>query len=115
MLDNALRPVVESFFCFARLYRTFSQPSEDSEPAQQDGSVQIHSRIVDECLSQERGNSFNGILTLKRLETSKILLRNTKMKICKIAGLIGYHKPAYYSELFKRYYHKTPNEFRNGN
>ena len=74
-----------------------------------------HTNHICRLFSQELGCSFNDILTLKRLEASKILLKNTNMKIYEIAELVGYHKPAYYSELFKKYYRKTPNEFRNEN
>lgn len=127
---------------FARLHQMLSHPHEDPSPVQQDGQTHsrivdeclsyieqnyasdislkdlsefthAHTNHICRLFNQELGKSFNDILTLKRLEASKILLKNTNMKIYEIAELVGYHKPAYYSELFKKYYQKTPNEFRN--
>ncbi len=72
-----------------------------------------HTNHICRLFSQELGSSFNDVLTIKRLESAKILLKNTNMKIYEIAELVGYHKPAYFSELFKKYCNKTPNEYRN--
>lgn len=47
-----------------------------------------------------------------RLEKSVFLLRNTAMSIAEIAYSCGFSNSSYFCELFHKYYHTTPGQFR---
>ncbi|MFZ2538810.1 MAG: AraC family transcriptional regulator [Oscillospiraceae bacterium] len=48
----------------------------------------------------------------KRIEESKHLLKTTNTSLSKIAGVVGFSSPSYFSQAFKTATGKTPNEYR---
>jgi AraC-type DNA-binding domain-containing proteins len=48
----------------------------------------------------------------KRLEYSRVLLRNTRQSISEISEKCGFESLSYFTRLFKRTFHQTPSEFR---
>ncbi|WP_407270070.1 response regulator [Radiobacillus sp. PE A8.2] len=53
-------------------------------------------------------------ITKIRMERAKELLENQQLKIKNISELVGYSNQYYFSASFKKYYSKTPSEFREG-
>ncbi|WP_231474595.1 helix-turn-helix domain-containing protein [Enterococcus saccharolyticus] len=47
-----------------------------------------------------------------RLDTAAYYLRNTKLSIQKISEEIGYQDRAFFFRIFKKYYEKTPGQYR---
>lgn len=51
-------------------------------------------------------------LIQKRLQTSEDLLVTTNYSIAQIASLVGFSSQSYFSQVFRKEYHMTPNEYR---
>ncbi len=61
------------------------------------------------------GQNLVSILTNLKMTKALDLLENTDLKIEKIANLIGYESTDHFSRLFKRFYGKSPQQFRQNN
>jgi len=62
---------------------------------------------------KNNGKSFVKVLTDIRMKKALDLLNNPQNKISSIASLVGYDDPFYFSHVFKKYYKKSPLEYRN--
>jgi len=62
---------------------------------------------------RETKMTFINYLTKIRLEASKDLIKNTKMKSFEIAYKVGYSEPNYFSYCFKKHFGISPSEYRN--
>ena len=58
------------------------------------------------------GITYHQYLTQKRMEKAKELLCNSDMKINAIASAVGYSDVKYFRYLFKKYYGKSPKDFK---
>ena len=56
--------------------------------------------------------TFHEYLQRTRLKQACLLLANTKKKIPEISALSGYENTKFFNQLFKRYYHMSPREYR---
>ncbi|MDO4543459.1 MAG: response regulator [Clostridia bacterium] len=61
---------------------------------------------------RETGMSFTAYVTSVRMEKASELLKTTDEKTYRIAELIGFSDPNYFSYVFKKYYGMTPTKFR---
>lgn len=61
----------------------------------------------------ETGETFLNFLTKTRMEKAKALMGSTNMKNMEIAKNVGYNDQHYFSYSFKKYYGKSPKEYRN--
>lgn len=61
---------------------------------------------------QETGEHFSAYLTRKRLEQSKVLLKNPSLKIYEVADRLGYKTISHFNRVFKRKFGITPGEYR---
>lgn len=59
------------------------------------------------------GQSPNMYLTQYRLDKSKKLLENTDMAVTEISSSVGFNGSSYYAEIFRKWYGKSPTEYRN--
>lgn len=59
------------------------------------------------------GQTPNVYLTQYRLDKSKKLLKNTDMTITEIAHAVGFSGSSYYAETFRKWYKKSPTEYKN--
>ncbi|WP_100334002.1 response regulator transcription factor [Bacillus alkalisoli] len=62
---------------------------------------------------QEYGQTITDYLTEIRIKKAKELLLQPNYKIYEVAYLVGYQDEKYFSKVFKRVVHVTPNDFRN--
>lgn len=76
------------------------------------GLLHIGNSYFSTIFKREVGMSFVEYCTGKKMETAKKLLENKKLKIQKIAELVGYQDPKYFSQVFKKYFGRTPKEYR---
>jgi len=58
------------------------------------------------------GSSPKKWINQKRLEYSCLLLKNSQERISDISEKCGFESLSYFTQIFKRTYHKTPSEFR---
>lgn len=72
----------------------------------------VHPNYFSWLFLNETGIHFIDLLTQLRLKEAQRLLCETDKKIYEIAEEIGYHKPRYFSELFKKHTGYTPYEYR---
>lgn len=59
------------------------------------------------------GITFNNYLGIKRIELSVSYLRDTNISIKEISYKCGFFDPLYFSRVFKKYMHGSPNVLRN--
>lgn len=58
------------------------------------------------------GQTPNMYLTQYRLDKGTVLLKNTDMTITEIANAIGFNGSSYYAETFRKWYGKSPSEYK---
>lgn len=61
---------------------------------------------------QEAKISFCRYLNRKRVEKAKILLKNEKLTITEISGLVGYSNVSYFNRVFRALENQSPSEYR---
>ncbi len=59
------------------------------------------------------GQTPNLYLTQYRLDKSTFLLKTTDMTVTEIANAVGFNGSSYYAEAFRKWYGKSPSEYRN--
>lgn len=60
------------------------------------------------------GRNFIELLTQKRFEVAKALLRETNISVRDIIAAVGYQNASYFHKRFKAFYHSSPRAFRTG-
>ncbi len=68
---------------------------------------------ISNLYKQETNMNINDVITNKRMEYAKKLLKETNLKTYKIAEEIGYADCSYFTKLFKKQVGLSPNEYRN--
>ncbi|MFQ9636415.1 MAG: helix-turn-helix transcriptional regulator [Eisenbergiella sp.] len=63
-------------------------------------------------VQRRTGTTINQYLTNLRVEQSKILLRDNRLKLYHIADRVGYEDAAYFARIFKTQTGMTPSEYR---
>jgi two-component system, response regulator YesN len=58
------------------------------------------------------GQNLHYYITKLRIERAVELLADSKLKIFEISEMVGYNDEKYFSRLFKKVMHSTPNEYR---
>lgn len=74
--------------------------------------VQRNPSYVSRLIRQHTGKNFTIILTERRLEESKRLLKETDKKIADISDLVGYPNQRYFNRVFSAYVGMAPNDYR---
>ncbi|QGQ98165.1 response regulator [Paenibacillus psychroresistens] len=64
------------------------------------------------ALFKETGVTYLKFLTSLRMSKAVDLLKEANVKVYEIVEMVGYSDPAYFSEVFKKFTGKTPNEYR---
>jgi two-component system, response regulator YesN len=110
-LDSGLDPrgirlVREAIECMQAAYQ--GSISLESVAAR----LKVHPVHLSRVFSRDYGKTFTSVLTGIRIEAAKELLADGRYKIYEIADLVGFGKPRYFSELFKKMTGYTPLEYR---
>lgn len=74
--------------------------------------VHVSPYYFSKLFKEQTGDNFINYLTLRRIETAKLLLTGGNLNIKTICSEIGYNDPNYFSRLFKRFEGITPTEYR---
>ena len=64
------------------------------------------------AFTKEYGISPMNYLIQKRIEEAKLLLKNDDFSLSLISRMLGFSSPSYFSQIFKKNEHMTPNEYR---
>lgn len=74
-----------------------------------------NSAYLGKIFSKTVGENFNSYIDHKRIQRSKQLLLENKLKVYEIAEQIGYKNVDYFHKKFRKYVGESPAEFRKGN
>lgn len=74
-----------------------------------------NSAYLGKIFSKTVGESFNSYIDHKRIELSKQLLLENKLKVYEIAEQVGYKNVDYFHKKFKKYVGQSPAEYRKSN
>src|SRR5699024_11553969 len=74
--------------------------------------VHIHPNYLSEMLRKKQQMTFLEIVTMMRMEKAVKLIVHSNKSIKEIAHLVGYNDRKYFTQLFKKYYHYTPSQYR---
>ena len=74
--------------------------------------LQMNSSALSRKFKQEVGMTFIQYVTEERMKYSTQLLNNPLIRIQEIARILGYDDPRYFTEVFKRHFHMTPQQYR---
>ncbi|MCM3748207.1 helix-turn-helix domain-containing protein [Paenibacillus pasadenensis] len=77
--------------------------------------VNLHYAYLSRMFKQETGKTILEYLTIKRLEVSKGLLKDTEHTVNDIASGVGYNNVNSFIRFFKRYEGLTPGDYRKSN
>lgn len=73
-----------------------------------------NSAYLGKIFSKTVGENFNSYVDHRRIEHSKRLLLENKLKVYEIAEIVGYKNVDYFHKKFKKYVGESPAEFRKG-
>jgi len=71
----------------------------------------ISVRNMQRIFRKELNITPNTFIVLIKLEHASNLLRKGNLNIAEVANAVGFNDPAYFSRVFKKYYHQTPSGF----
>ncbi len=74
--------------------------------------VHMNTSYFSTLFKKETGVTYSHYVNQLRLDQAKVLLRNTNLKMIDIAQAVGINDSAYFSILFKKFFHISPSEFR---
>jgi AraC-like DNA-binding protein/ligand-binding sensor protein len=75
-------------------------------------AVYLSPAYFSRVFKEETGYNFTGYLNKTRIEESKKLLRNARVNLSDIAGMVGYEDQSYFSKVFKKLTGMSPLRFR---
>jgi two-component system response regulator YesN len=73
----------------------------------------INNSYLSISFSSKAGIHFNDYVTMVKMARAEYLFKTTNKKIYEIGDELGYKDINYFSKLFKKYYGKTPSEYKN--
>lgn len=77
--------------------------------------VHLHPNHFSEVFKKEMGMTCLEFMTRERMERAIEMLKESDMKIARIANLVGYGDIKYFTQLFKKYTGQTPSSYRERN
>lgn len=91
------------------IYRNFAQPLSLNDIA---GHFYISPNYLCSVFKKETGYNLMKFINEYRLKQAAKLLLETEMKVNKIAELVGFPTPSYFSQRFRDYYGQSPENYR---
>jgi len=73
----------------------------------------INHTYLSNSFAAKTGLYFNNYVTMVKMARAEYLFSKTSMKTYEVSYQLGYHDVPYFSKLFRRYFGKSPAEFRN--
>ena len=75
--------------------------------------LQVHSAYLSKIFKEISGENFSDYTHQLKMEHAVYLLVHTNQRVIKVAESLGYSDSSYFIKVFKKYFNKTPQEFRN--
>ena len=72
----------------------------------------LSSAYFSKIFREQTGSNFTQYLNNLRIEKSKSLLRNSRISLVDIAGMVGYEDQSYFSKVFKKVTGNSPGKYR---
>ncbi|GGH14510.1 response regulator transcription factor [Paenibacillus segetis] len=76
-------------------------------------NIYLNPSYLSKIYKLETGEGISEYILSVRMEKASTLLSQSPEKIYEISVMLGYQKPSYFIQLFKKYYGVTPQEYRN--
>ncbi|MDQ0205722.1 response regulator transcription factor [Alkalicoccobacillus murimartini] len=88
----------------------------DKHPTLQDAAdhLNVHAAYLSKIYKDVSGENFSDYTHRLKMENAVHLLVHTNKKINQVATILGYSDSSYFIKVFKKYFSKTPQEFRSG-
>lgn len=77
------------------------------------GEIPINPSYLSRTFKKETGQALTEYINLARIEKAKELLSDTESLNYEVAEQVGFHDPAYFSAIFKKYTGISPKEYKN--
>ena len=74
--------------------------------------IYLSSAYFSKIFREQTGSNFTQYLNNLRIEKSKLLLRNSRISLVDIAGMVGYEDQSYFSKVFKKITGNSPGKYR---
>ena len=74
--------------------------------------IYLSSAYFSKIFKEQTGSNFNQYLNKLRIEKSKTLLRNSRIPLVDIAGMVGYEDQSYFTKVFKKITGNSPGKYR---
>ncbi|MDQ0087047.1 two-component system response regulator YesN [Paenibacillus anaericanus] len=76
-------------------------------------NIYLNPSYLSKIYKLETGEGISEYILRVRMEKASMLLAQSPEKIYEISIMLGYQKPSYFIQLFKKFYGVTPQEYRN--
>jgi two-component system, response regulator YesN len=105
--ENNVKKIIQDVLDYIHL--NYSKKISLSDVADQ---VHVHPVYLSRLFKREVGKNFIHVLTDTRINKAKELFKNPDIKVYEIAYAVGYNKPRYFSEIFRKVTGVTPAEYK---
>ena len=103
----------ESFYRESALNFIASHYPENIALSDLAGRLRVNPNYLGGILRRQTGKTFRELLTWKRLEESKVLLKfHRHLSVTEIAFLCGFHDSNYFTKRFHAQFHQSPGKWR---
>lgn len=118
VIDNYRRSISDvekdSRSSIIRKVQEFIEQNLDSASLQSiSANVFLNPSYLSKIYKLETGEGISEYILRVRMEKAAVLLSQSPEKIYEISVMLGYHKPSYFIQLFKKHFGVTPQEYRN--
>lgn len=104
---RAINPVIEEALNYIN-----SNMNKNMSRTEVAHAVNLSEEYFSRLFKQETGDTFKDYILMIKMEAAKELLSNTQLSIGIIASKVGYSNFSHFSQMFRNYTGKTPQEFR---
>lgn len=104
---NEMKPTVLNVIVYTKLH--IEEPITLKQIA---GKFGYTPNYLSKLFKQEIGKSYSGFLTEERLRIANTMLKKSDLSISEISKQVGFTSSAYFCRVYKRYFGKTPTQFK---
>ena len=112
LLDSSRRNKIETYY--DKIYRYIEENYTHSDMSLEQASMDLNISVsyINQILKGQNNNTFNQMLTEKRIFCAAALLKDSDLKIQDISTAVGYSSPNYFTRAFRTQMGVTPGKYR---